>query len=160
MGNKNEKLVNVLNVLINKEGDVGGILTIFRKLLLTDFWNDGNKLNDDIKRVKKTITNAQKEVLLDEADRIKTLIDDSVLNDDMKIRVKKYVDNDVKIKQNLQLLNDNKIESSIIESLMDAKDVGIVENFKKSEEERNDLRNKLDKLEMMKMNYSAIKKML
>ncbi|KAK7069659.1 hypothetical protein SK128_012826, partial [Halocaridina rubra] len=153
---KNEKLLNSLSAVINSEGDVDGLLAVFKKLLLMDFGRDEKTLNDDIVALKKTIAQGRKEAMHSEIDGMKKLIVDSSLSDSIKLKLKKYLDNDLKLKHNLQLLSDNKVNPSIVESLFDSKDDETLSEYKKMEGEMTSLKDKLTELESLRESYNKI----
>lgn len=156
----NSRLINILNEMVNNKEDVGGLLSTFRRIMLTDVWKDNDKLNEDIKQMKKAVTDAKQELMDIENEKIKSLIQNGNYSDTIKVKLLKYIENDAKIKRNLELIAEKKIEPVIMESLLNKEGEEEAYQLIKTKEERDELIKKISELQTIQTHYQAIQKML
>nr|QIQ08510.1 kinesin-like ATPase [Carcinus maenas virus 1] len=156
----NSRLINMLNEIVNDEEDVGGLVSTFKKILLTDMWKDSEKINEDVMLLKKSVTNAKKALMDAETEKIKNLVQNGNFSDDVKSKLSKYIENDAKIKYNLELIAEKKIEPVIIETFLDKQGGEDAHRLIKLKDERNELIKKVGELETVRVNYEKIQQLL
>nr|QIQ08678.1 kinesin-like ATPase [Panulirus argus virus 1] len=156
----NGRLISILNEMVDGEEDVGGLLATFRRIMLTDVWKDNDKLSDDVKQLKKSVTNAKKELTDLANDKIKALIQNGNFSDAVKAKLLRYIENDARIKHNLELIAEKKVEPVVMESLLNGRGEEEARRLAKTEGERDALLERVNALETVQARYRTIQEML